>query len=975
MIRSVIGKWGEGLDATKLAQAIAALGVLVGDYQDAPMEVARDPQTVARMLRTIWAKHPDRLRFGGHNPAPWRALKRRLPPEIAADAWKGLLDDRPSGPTDLNLIVISQHMDDREAADCFAWLSALLGQREVGIDGLFFERWLNTKEPRPQPGRITWHWPIRLGFLSGPTFPDIREQIDQGKPSWFDRLTRMIDVKITGEGCDILISPHSLAETSKRIEQLALRATAVLLVEQPAFTSKSEAVALQRLFAVAEASGIAMLRCDGDYGMLLHNLVREISHDLTLDGAFAFAVRYHIDGQPLVVAERQFIERTQIGDIAEALARRFEARDMIDIAGAARSLARGAYASEGDTASDLADLVAEHAPALQAPEPRYLQVEAWLLNQYSSEVSRAPYFVRDHPHLLDVHIAPLAEGEISTLDTFPDQDIDWRGGPQELDVVITAPGCRVAWSRLRDRGRIERGTLDRGDTAYLRAALHAAAADAERSELETATASLRIDPTGPSDRVRFVLIPKSAEQVRARLLVVHANRILQTAILDGPIEERSPIDIEPTSADEDMPPSSISLQPEGMVRTALEELDERRRFDIALLTNDSLTGGAQITAIADEHVMLRDFGQLDEIAPRIRQDLMRIVEAPEVFDGVDSPDLLDLLRSLARQGVLLHRYFKDAGLSPFLADAGDRLKRLQLVAANPEEALPLEFIYDGRAPRPTAELCPNRQDALESGSCGDCPNRRSKDFVCPMRFWGFRHVIERQLFSPEAAPEKSRVSRGEPILERSFLPRPTTSLFAQSARAERFPESADAISMLASGLQAASEDFSVAVQDWQTWEDQVEALSPTLLVLLPHTDLTPAEGEVLEIGQADRIANADIDEHIVGKHNQPVTALLLGCDTGDQQVRYASFVAQFRHAGCAIVIGTLTPILGRHAVPIAEAIVAECYRLWCRPEAEATLGDVMAAMRRRFMADGLPAGLALIAHGDADWRLGGCQDV
>jgi hypothetical protein len=62
-------------------------------------------------------------------------------------------------------------------------------------------------------------------------------------------------------------------------------------------------------------------------------------------------------------------------------------------------------------------------------------------------------------------------------------------------------------------------------------------------------------------------------------------------------------------------------------------------------------------------------------------------------------------------------------------------------------------------------------------------------------------------------------------------------------------------------------------------------------------------------------------------------------------------------------------LLGRHAVPIADALVARLDKFWSEPR-PTTIGDAIAEVRRSLMAEGLPAALTLVAFGDADWLLG-----
>jgi hypothetical protein len=72
-----------------------------------------------------------------------------------------------------------------------------------------------------------------------------------------------------------------------------------------------------------------------------------------------------------------------------------------------------------------------------------------------------------------------------------------------------------------------------------------------------------------------------------------------------------------------------------------------------------------------------------------------------------------------------------------------------------------------------------------------------------------------------------------------------------------------------------------------------------------------------------------------------------------------------------VVIGTLTPILGRHAAPVANALIEQLDQFWDGGRPAVTIGDALTNVRRKFMADGLPVGLTLVAFGDADWLVGG----
>ena len=256
----------------------------------------------------------------------------------------------------------------------------------------------------------------------------------------------------------------------------------------------------------------------------------------------------------------------------------------------------------------------------------------------------------------------------------------------------------------------------------------------------------------------------------------------------------------------------------------------------------------------------------------------------------------------------------------------------------------------------------------ENVRTGVAANRGGRQHVCAMRFWGVRKVIERQMFNQWTAPEKSYVTAAAPSPLQECIGRAEIRLFASSERAANFEGGPDAIRQLEARLKVLASDQVFAAQSWDEWRRRVHEHGPRLLVLVPHVDVSPA-GEVLEIGASDMLTNAEVDETVVGSANQ-VMVLLLGCETAAASVRYANFIAQFRHAKAAIVVGTIMPVRGRHAAPMAAALIELLDQRWKETSKVATVGDVMAQARRRLMAQGLPAGLALVAFGDVDWLLG-----
>ena len=68
------------------------------------------------------------------------------------------------------------------------------------------------------------------------------------------------------------------------------------------------------------------------------------------------------------------------------------------------------------------------------------------------------------------------------------------------------------------------------------------------------------------------------------------------------------------------------------------------------------------------------------------------------------------------------------------------------------------------------------------------------------------------------------------------------------------------------------------------------------------------------------------------------------------------------------MLSSLTTMLGRHAAPVAERLVAALAKR--SSGKNETFGATMRDLRRELLVDGFPLALALVAYGDADWILG-----
>jgi hypothetical protein len=150
--------------------------------------------------------------------------------------------------------------------------------------------------------------------------------------------------------------------------------------------------------------------------------------------------------------------------------------------------------------------------------------------------------------------------------------------------------------------------------------------------------------------------------------------------------------------------------------------------------------------------------------------------------------------------------------------------------------------------------------------------------------------------------------------------------------------------------------------------DEVETAAPSLLVILPHTIKTGVD-PILEIGAGQQLNYKDLyEEHVTGPNDgdpRPVV-ILMGCGTAAPDIPYESWIMKFRDKGAALVVGTGSTILGRHASTITSALVHAIAKSQ-EDSKGVSFGDLMLKIRRDMVADGILMALCLTSYGDTDW--------
>jgi hypothetical protein len=304
--------------------------------------------------------------------------------------------------------------------------------------------------------------------------------------------------------------------------------------------------------------------------------------------------------------------------------------------------------------------------------------------------------------------------------------------------------------------------------------------------------------------------------------------------------------------------------------------------------------------------------------------------------------------------------------------------RIQLVSAR-EEYLPLELFYDLPPPRLDAGLCPHGLASLKDGvgvlngtGCSHCRQQAKTpaDHVCPLGFWCMRYVIERHAIDPNQPPDLQGddfALQSVPLPGRDKLPVLSSALYAASDRVDSV--AAGQVQRIFQALDQATQQHAIQVDTWPDWEAAIKDQKPSLLVLLPHTSKEQTYNLLqMEIGHGENLIGTYVTEAYIKSPDseQSPVVLLLGCETLAPEVPFRSFTAQFRRKGAAVVLSTLTPVLGRHAGPVAERLVQD---LGEAAENNRSFGDAMLSLRRRALADGVVMVLCLVAQGDAQWQL------
>lgn len=957
-------RWGSTLSDADFAAAWLALGVAAG----AEGKASATEGDLARVLDDPAAATPDNwlaiarhavtaplLAAHGHgggaiwrfpDPADTVDANGRLPlsrilPALWAQAWAIAAPAVPAAP---RIRIVNPPEDE----PYLPWLR-LLSEARPAVAAVSMA-W---QAPSPQ---LVLAWPLRLGAVAAEGEAVIAAALGQW-PS--HRLARRVGIDRGNANCDLLVHSGTLAQLLSALTALPFRCKAnVVLV---AAASDAGGAQLQKqIHAIAQhtsASGIVLWTRQADAetcGSALNAFVNEFSHDQPLDQAL-HAASQHVPVGTASAWLTDALAGLHLRALAATLVARAQALPagtaikLKDLSGrwvrsvapvttrsnsTARAMRKGYvdvdtvrldpsqldYVGESHGASELATLGDAVASARTTTEAethraaRYLQQQSFVRRR-GRYAPAAGGFVAGTPALVRIRIGP-PQGP-------------WQSAPAEFPAEALPPGYQQ-W-RL---------------TVWL-------TESRQLDEPLRKTITLPID--GASTECEFRFTPRSAGPFDGRISVLHRGRVLQTAALrGGVIADGAPADAKAMPVLADIVP----------VRQRLGDLEGRRQFDLAFVTNHTNGGEPRAVALSADHAWISDVTKSLVVTQDINTALSRVAKSvADYAEGLSGEKGRALFVDLAKKGAWLQLYLVNnqinrPGNRPDVAEQ----EYIQIVSTRSDAIVPFEFIYDHKVPDDDAAICPQWRDALEHGNCAQGCNGGDARRVCPLGFWGLRKVIERHQVSPElAAPGRELFLQSEPGRDTTELPLGGTALFASS---KKVPHAAQ--NTVTAALTQKLGMAPVQATNWSDWATMVGQARPHFLLALPHTDGTGAN-VTLEIGGTTigTIQVKPAHVHPAKDDARPLVALL-GCDTAGTANEYAEHVAVFRDRGAAVVIGTIATVFGEHAARVGVLLAQELLPDGAPPQ---RLGEAMRALKRRALLEDLLMPLCVVAYGDADWRL------
>ena len=831
-------------------------------------------------------------------------------------------------------------------------------------------------------GDVGWNWPVRIGFLPDGNSLALSHEIETyiaDSRQWIRPLIDIVRLDSENDNCDLLLIPAGIQEACELVSHLGIRISAdCVLVIGPPSVDRLDLSAIIELFKdnVGTAGvGIAPVETLDQW---FTTLIAELSHNEPLDVALFSASHYSGLQTPFLAASRKLIEFSNLAEsiksIGEELSRAALEAEPVSINeedAEVFGIEPGSYhpkdigkifrTSTDDFMFDQernsgtrsarvtrsAKRSMKKSARPEKVEPRWIQAEVYDLSADSKEPVKLENALRSGaPHKTIIRIGPTTEGWIQNREVFDPKEFSDKK-THKLTVILTEPQLFK----------------------------------------EPQVSSVKLSPQGPSTTCEFDFqVSADIKKIEARISIVYKNRVLQTALMIADVVTH-PSDHDGTQR--------IDIVPEAIVMANLSGLKDRRSFDGAFILNHDTANAPGITAIKDKYVSFSSLGELDTFVQKVDEFMTRIADYPAEYAGeLNTPATVTLLCDLAKHGRILHRAlaeFADGNMREIfsaLSQSAPTTQRIQIISAKSDTRLPMEFLYDRKAPADSnGQLCPKAVEALTVGKCfSDCPGMQEPEkHVCPMGFWSLSKIIERHTYNPlyrENVVGGNFRFQSEPIEGRKHLDIFRGVLFGASNKADKIEVRSDdgkTVTVQPGGLNQVLSVLSTTigskvdkVTSWTEWRSKISSSSPTALVLLTHTERSGSV-PALEIEHGVLVEMQSIEDDYVYSRREPnpPVVFLIGCETGAADIEFMNFVAQFRRGGAAIIVSTGAPIRGRHAVPVTLELFKQLKESSAQPNM--SFGQVMRIVKQKMLAAGFPMVLTLMTYGDADWQIGTSQ--
>ncbi|HEU4751428.1 MAG TPA: hypothetical protein VFT54_10245, partial [Acidimicrobiia bacterium] len=390
----------------------------------------------------------------------------------------------------------------------------------------------------PEIHEPTWHWPLRVGFLSDRPSVALRKSVTAGW-SWPD-LRELVKAQ---DGCDLLLMPWSVSEADHMKELPQVGRVGLVVVMGPIdVPAKDVGRVADRLALRFGAEGCHLANRPEDPGRWFANLIEHLAHNLSLDLALTLA-RENVTRRPSyttmssglgAVARLEWVISgfahylRLLGDrpikVPGGLGRRLPGFDLSGSvpAGAVGDYLNQAlrdrsfrYINETDEASGFASLVRATA-GLPGPDelatangggqgagpPGEGGEQIRIINGTVKDGDEQHRLALEagKEYRLEVWIGVMSEESITQpgAPAFPAEELP--AGPQQIDVVFTCLG---------NRPEVQRGQVT-------------------------------LPERGESDRFSFVLGFTRPGVVFGRLALAHGGRVLQTALVRAEVVKERP---------------------------------------------------------------------------------------------------------------------------------------------------------------------------------------------------------------------------------------------------------------------------------------------------------------------------------------------------------------------------------------------------------------------------------------------------